>query len=63
MASISYNKRTGLKRILFAYPERKRRILYLGEATARTAENIKTNLQRLIEAKISNTSLHSETAA
>jgi integrase len=62
MASIS-NDDNGTRRILFNNKERKRRTLWLGKVSKRTAQTIKLRVELLLAAQLSGSPIDAETAS
>ncbi len=52
MASISTDRRTGLRRILFVAPDGKRKAIRLGKISIRNAETFRLRIEALLNAKM-----------
>ena len=63
MASISTDKKTGNRRILFTGQNRKRKVIYLGNAPMKTALAIKARVESLAAAMLAGHAVDSDTAA
>lgn len=62
MASISTNKKTGLRTLQFMGIEGKRRTIYLGKMPKKNAESLKLRVEMLVSAKLSGHAVDDETA-
>lgn len=62
MASISTNKTTGKRRILFVGPDGERKQIRLGKVSKRDAEAIKTRVETLLNARMRNCPIDRDTA-
>ncbi len=62
MASISRDKRSGNRRILFVTPEGDRKAIWMGKAAKRTVDAVKVRVEQLLSAQITGHAVDADTA-